>query len=265
MSSVVPEELNTESTKNHTGKRGNVGGCDHTQSAVGPSFSSCGLQSASGCFFTLKMTLKGSRQLLGLARASTAGVGLAAEQLGRQTPAQPAQLLPAAQRLLFTGSGEQGQQPGAKAGPWAAAAAGVAAALGLATFASSNSSSMPWAPRTALAEAKPKSPAAGAATAPAKKALPVYSAEEVSKHKTKEQRIWVTFKDGVYDITEFIAMHPGGAQRIMLAAGGGWVHGMGGWVGRAWAKRPKESGGMCSVRSRPPSQASSTAAAREHR
>ncbi len=30
----------------------------------------------------------------------------------------------------------------------------------------------------------------------------------------------VTFKDGVYDVTDFIAAHPGGASKIMLAAGG---------------------------------------------
>jgi sulfite oxidase len=30
----------------------------------------------------------------------------------------------------------------------------------------------------------------------------------------------VTYKDGVYDVTDFLDMHPGGAQRLMLAAGG---------------------------------------------
>jgi sulfite oxidase len=32
--------------------------------------------------------------------------------------------------------------------------------------------------------------------------------------------IWVTYKDGVYDVTRFVEQHPGGAQRLMLAAGG---------------------------------------------
>ena len=45
--------------------------------------------------------------------------------------------------------------------------------------------------------------------------LPVYTREEVAKHTTPETRIWVTFRDGVYDITEFVQAHPGGAQRIM--------------------------------------------------
>jgi sulfite oxidase len=32
--------------------------------------------------------------------------------------------------------------------------------------------------------------------------------------------IWVTYKEGVYDVTQFVEQHPGGAQRLMLAAGG---------------------------------------------
>ena len=48
---------------------------------------------------------------------------------------------------------------------------------------------------------------------------PVYTKADVSKHTTIETRIWVTYKDGVYDITEFVEGHPGGAGKIMLAAG----------------------------------------------
>ncbi len=44
--------------------------------------------------------------------------------------------------------------------------------------------------------------------------------DEVARHKSVTDRIWVTYKDGVYDITDFIAQHPGGAAKIMLAAGG---------------------------------------------
>jgi len=46
-----------------------------------------------------------------------------------------------------------------------------------------------------------------------------YTKEEVAKHKTKKDRIWVTYKSGVYDITEFVEGHPGGSKRIMMAAG----------------------------------------------
>lgn len=47
-----------------------------------------------------------------------------------------------------------------------------------------------------------------------------FSKAEVSKHKSKEDGgIWVTYRGGVYDITEFVAGHPGG-EKILLAAGG---------------------------------------------
>ena len=47
----------------------------------------------------------------------------------------------------------------------------------------------------------------------------IYTLEEVSKHKTKATGVWVYYKDGVYDITKFIPNHPGGQDKIMLAAG----------------------------------------------
>ncbi|XP_041672407.1 sulfite oxidase, mitochondrial [Cheilinus undulatus] len=50
-------------------------------------------------------------------------------------------------------------------------------------------------------------------------ALPVFTQEEVHSHRTVEDGVWVTYKGGVYDITEFVAMHPGG-EKILLAAGG---------------------------------------------
>ncbi len=32
--------------------------------------------------------------------------------------------------------------------------------------------------------------------------------------------MWITYKDGVYDVTSFLRKHPGGLARIMQAAGG---------------------------------------------
>jgi Cytochrome b involved in lipid metabolism len=49
--------------------------------------------------------------------------------------------------------------------------------------------------------------------------LPDYTRKQVAEHMSKETGIWVYYKDGVYDITDFINRHPGGAKRIMLAAG----------------------------------------------
>ncbi|KAK1902234.1 Sulfite oxidase mitochondrial [Dissostichus eleginoides] len=50
-------------------------------------------------------------------------------------------------------------------------------------------------------------------------AFPIISQEEVATHRSLEHGVWVTYKGGVYDITEFVAMHPGG-DKILLAAGG---------------------------------------------
>jgi sulfite oxidase len=50
--------------------------------------------------------------------------------------------------------------------------------------------------------------------------LPEYTLGEIQKHSTPgDGRVWVTYKYGVYDITEFLAVHPGGSEKISLAAG----------------------------------------------
>ncbi|XP_023689510.1 sulfite oxidase, mitochondrial [Paramormyrops kingsleyae] len=49
--------------------------------------------------------------------------------------------------------------------------------------------------------------------------LPIYTQEEVAKHHSSAKGVWVTYKGGVYDITEFVSLHPGG-DKILLAAGG---------------------------------------------
>ncbi|XP_078390695.1 sulfite oxidase, mitochondrial [Cetorhinus maximus] len=53
-----------------------------------------------------------------------------------------------------------------------------------------------------------------------KSTYPIYTRQDVAKHKTMADGVWVTYKSGVYDITEFVGLHPGG-NKIMLAAGGG--------------------------------------------
>ncbi len=49
--------------------------------------------------------------------------------------------------------------------------------------------------------------------------LPEYRKEQVSSHDEEKKRIWVTFKNGVYDITDLVPKHPG-AKNILMAAGG---------------------------------------------
>lgn len=43
---------------------------------------------------------------------------------------------------------------------------------------------------------------------------------DVKKHNSIDKGIWVTYRDGVYDITKFVQNHPGGLERILKAAGG---------------------------------------------
>jgi len=54
-----------------------------------------------------------------------------------------------------------------------------------------------------------------------KEGLPEFSMEEVGRNSSTEGggRVWVTYKDGVYDITDFIPLHPG-ATKLLMAAGG---------------------------------------------
>lgn len=52
-----------------------------------------------------------------------------------------------------------------------------------------------------------------------KKRCEYYSYDEIKNHN-KENDIWVTYKDNIYDITYFIDRHPGGKDKIMLAGGG---------------------------------------------
>lgn len=51
-----------------------------------------------------------------------------------------------------------------------------------------------------------------------KNGLPFYDMDEISKHSSLETKVWVTYKNGVYDVSTFIEEHPGGDQ-ILMAAG----------------------------------------------
>jgi hypothetical protein len=40
--------------------------------------------------------------------------------------------------------------------------------------------------------------------------MPLYTRADLAKHAKMEDRVWVSYKDGVYDVTDFIEGHPGG-------------------------------------------------------
>ena len=48
--------------------------------------------------------------------------------------------------------------------------------------------------------------------------LPNITRKQVQEHKTADTKIWVTYKNGVYDVTDWVESHPGG-NKILLAAG----------------------------------------------
>lgn len=54
---------------------------------------------------------------------------------------------------------------------------------------------------------------------PAAGTLPTYTRAEVAAHGATAPRVWVTQGDGVYDVTDFVPLHPGG-DKILLGAGG---------------------------------------------
>ncbi|XP_063690651.1 sulfite oxidase-like [Bolinopsis microptera] len=57
--------------------------------------------------------------------------------------------------------------------------------------------------------------------------LPTYTAQDVmlrdgSDHENKDSipsRVWISYKEGVYDVTDFISQHPGG-EKLLIGAGG---------------------------------------------
>ena len=50
--------------------------------------------------------------------------------------------------------------------------------------------------------------------------LPIYTSAHVAIHDGKKtNKVWMSYGGYVYDVTEFVANHPGGREKIMLAAG----------------------------------------------
>lgn len=50
--------------------------------------------------------------------------------------------------------------------------------------------------------------------------FPIFTREEVSRHHNETNRVWVTYGSDVFDVTDFLELHPGGKSKILLAAGG---------------------------------------------
>ncbi|KYO39347.1 sulfite oxidase, mitochondrial [Alligator mississippiensis] len=91
---------------------------------------------------------------------------------------------------------------------WRRRATAVGALLGLGTALAYGGHCQ----QTAKAESSPQDTVPGP--------FPLYTREEVGRHRSPEQRVWVTHGREVFDITDFLDLHPGGRSKILLAAGG---------------------------------------------
>eukprot|EP01127_Copromyxa_protea_P009923 TRINITY_DN237_c0_g1_i1.p1 TRINITY_DN237_c0_g1~~TRINITY_DN237_c0_g1_i1.p1 ORF type:complete len:543 (-),score=130.22 TRINITY_DN237_c0_g1_i1:182-1810(-) len=76
-----------------------------------------------------------------------------------------------------------------------------------------------WWNKERVTAEEPANPITAVTAGAFKDTLPTYTQDDVAKHRSLQDRIWVTYREGVYDITDFVESHPGGA-RILLAAGG---------------------------------------------
>jgi cytochrome b involved in lipid metabolism len=61
---------------------------------------------------------------------------------------------------------------------------------------------------------------AAAAAAPAVSSAKTYRLSDVAAHDSVEKGVWVHYRGGVFDVTDFLSSHPGGAEKLMQAAGG---------------------------------------------
>lgn len=72
----------------------------------------------------------------------------------------------------------------------------------------------------ALAYGQRRRRVAQAAQAPPSPRYPRYTREEVGRHRSPQDGVWVTHGTDVFDVTDFVELHPGGAEKLLLAAGG---------------------------------------------
>ncbi len=73
-----------------------------------------------------------------------------------------------------------------------------------------------WLESFRIGNLREKNPSAGDRVA----GLREYSAAEVATHADPDQDVWVTYRNGVYDITKLIPKHPSDKEIIVQAAGG---------------------------------------------
>jgi sulfite oxidase len=147
-----------------------------------------------------------SRAEAGMMQVAAAPVAVAASAAAAVPPPPIAAALAAAPhqaaRRFAASASTTNATP--RRGRWSLSAA-AAAALGVAAAATT----------TAIAAAPDANPEPTPPTS-----TNLFTRAEVRKHRTMADRVWVTHGTAVYDVTDFVSGHPGGAGRLMLAAGG---------------------------------------------
>jgi cytochrome b involved in lipid metabolism len=50
--------------------------------------------------------------------------------------------------------------------------------------------------------------------------MPIYTSDQVAQHDGQNgKKMWMSYGGVVYDVTDFVANHPGGSEKISTAAG----------------------------------------------
>jgi len=97
---------------------------------------------------------------------------------------------------------EHPTQPGQQKGGWMTTAAGKPISAGFGKLLEIQGDQVEIAP----------------APEPAKEGRKLITMEEVQKHNTEED-VWIVVNDKVYDCTEYLELHPGGVDSIIISAG----------------------------------------------
>jgi len=115
---------------------------------------------------------------------------------------------------------EHPTQPGQQKGGWMTKATGKPESAGfghILKVEQQEEDAQETAPITAAnKELNPESATSALVAQESKK---LYTLEEIEKHNT-ESNIWIIFHDKVYDCTEYLELHPGGSDSILINAGG---------------------------------------------
>ncbi|KYK62537.1 putative sulfite oxidase [Toxoplasma gondii TgCatPRC2] len=85
----------------------------------------------------------------------------------------------------------------------------------------SSSSALPASPSSSPSLSTASAPSSFPLAGELREDLPFYTVSDVKEHGAvgEGKRLWVAYRHGVYDVTDFLEKHPGGRDRLLLAVG----------------------------------------------